>query len=82
MASLAELVRNQTPLAPAQTMHLQRLVASWNMLADFCFSDLVLFVPVSNHPSVDPGSHVEALEDPDSDLQRMVVVGHVRPSTA
>jgi len=63
-------------------MHLQRLVASWNMLADFCFSDLVLFVPVSNHPSVDPGSHVEALEDPDSDLQRMVVVGHVRPSTA
>ena len=44
VASLAELVRNQTPLAPAQTMHLQRLVASWNMLADFCFSDLVLFV--------------------------------------
>ena len=82
VASLAELVRNQTPLAPAQTMHLQRLVASWNMLADFCFSDLVLFVPVSNHPSVDSGAHAEALGDPGSDLQRMLVVGHVRPSTA
>jgi two-component sensor histidine kinase len=82
VASLAELVRKQTPLAPAQTMHLQRLVASWNMLADFCFSDLVLFVPVSNHPSVDPGSHASALEDPDAEVRRMLVVGHVRPSTA
>jgi hypothetical protein len=27
-------------------VHLQRLVASWNMLADFCFSDLLLFVPI------------------------------------
>jgi hypothetical protein len=80
VASLAELVRNQTPLAPAQTMHLQRLVASWNMLADFCFSDLVLFVPVSNHPSVDSGAHAAALGDPGSDLQ-LLVVGHVRPST-
>lgn len=82
VASLAELVRNQTPLAPAQTMHLQRLVASWNMLADFCFADLVLYVPVLNHPSVAPGHHADPLSDPDSDLQRMVVVGHVRPSTA
>ncbi|MCB0988342.1 MAG: histidine kinase N-terminal domain-containing protein [Microthrixaceae bacterium] len=82
MASLAEIVRNQTPLAPAQTMHLQRLVASWNMLADFCFADLVLYVPVLNHPSVSPGSHSPSLSDPSSDLQRMVVVGHVRPSTA
>ena len=72
VASLAELVRNQTPLAPAQTMHLQRLVASWNMLADFCFSDLVLYVPVSNHPSVDAGP----------ERPRMLAVGHVRPSTA
>ncbi len=63
-------------------MHLQRLVASWNMLADFCFSDLVLFVPVSNHPSVDAGHHAEALADPDAEVRRLLVVGHVRPSTA
>ncbi len=82
VASLAELVRTQTALAPAQTMHLQRLVASWNMLADFCFADLVLYVPVSNHPSVDPGGHLRELSDPDEDVLRLVVVGHVRPSTA
>ena len=63
-------------------MHLQRLVASWNMLADFCFSDLVLYVPVSNHPSIDSGSHSGELDDPEGELRRMLVVGHVRPSTA
>ena len=47
-------------------MHLQRLVAGWNMLADFCFSDLVLFVPLS----------------PDADGEAdFLVAGHVRPST-
>ena len=27
--------------------HLQRLTASWNILADLCFADLLLFVPAS-----------------------------------
>ena len=82
MASLAEIVRTRSSLSLAELGHLQRLVASWNMLADFCFADLVLYVPVLNHPSVSPGSHSPSLSDPSSDLQRMVVVGHVRPSTA
>ena len=46
MASLAEIARSRTHLEDAHIAHLQRLVASWNLLADFCFSDLLLFVPV------------------------------------
>ena len=59
-------------------MHLQRLVASWNMLADFCFSDLVLFVPLS--ADAEGGQHGESAAAPDGE-QRFLVVGHVRPST-
>ena len=69
MASLAEIVRKQSHLSLAEIVHLQRLVASWNMLADFCFSDLVLFVPRS-----DPAE--EGHDDGE-----FLVVGHVRPST-
>ncbi len=72
MASLAEIVRKQSRLSLADVVHLQRLMASWNMLADFCFSDLLLFVPLS-HPST-----VDA--DPDAE-GAFLVVGHVRPST-
>ena len=70
MASLAEIVRTRSRLSGAELTHLQRLVASWNMLADFCFSDLLLYVPLSSDA---PGSDPEDTE--------FVVVGHVRPST-
>ncbi|MGH9242832.1 MAG: sensor histidine kinase [Acidimicrobiales bacterium] len=46
MASLAELARLHTDLDALQVGHLQRLVAGWGMLADFCFADLLLFAPV------------------------------------
>jgi two-component system, sensor histidine kinase PdtaS len=70
VASLAEIVRTRSRLSPAELTHLQRLVASWNMLADFCFSDLLLFVPLraDDHAALD-------------DDTEFVVVGHVRPST-
>ncbi|MGH9187651.1 MAG: sensor histidine kinase [Acidimicrobiales bacterium] len=45
MASLAELARVHTDLRPVQVFHLQRLVANWGLLADFCFGDLLLFAP-------------------------------------
>ncbi len=41
---LTELVREHTSLDPAQTAHLNRLVSEWGMLADFSFSDLLLYV--------------------------------------
>ena len=49
MASLAEIVRKQSRLTVVEIVHLQRLLAGWNMLADFCFSDLLLFVPAARN---------------------------------
>ena len=46
MATLAELARSQTDLEGPGLAHLQRLVASWGPLADLCFADLLLFVPL------------------------------------
>jgi len=68
VASLAEIVRTRSRLSPPELVHLQRLVASWNLLADFCFSDLLLFVRLC------PTDGCETEDD-------FVVVGHVRPST-
>ena len=72
VASLAEIVRQQSRLTLAEIVHLQRLVASWNMLADFCFSDLLLFVPLSDGAS--------PVDDADGKSE-FLLVGHVRPST-
>jgi two-component sensor histidine kinase len=47
VASLAELARAQTELDEEGIDHLQRLVASWGLLADLCFADLLLFAPVA-----------------------------------
>jgi two-component sensor histidine kinase len=51
MATLAELARHRTSLGRAQIAHLQRLVAEWGMLADFCFADLLLLAPVVDSDS-------------------------------
>ena len=48
MASLAELARQHTNLDKEAIAHLQRLVAGWGLLADFCFADLLLFAPVES----------------------------------
>jgi two-component system, sensor histidine kinase PdtaS len=48
MAKLTELVRDHTQLDREQVGHLSRLVSEWGMLADFCFSDLLLYVPTSS----------------------------------
>jgi two-component sensor histidine kinase len=48
MATMAELARSHTSLNEVDLDHLQRLVASWGMLSDLCFSDLLLLVPVSD----------------------------------
>jgi two-component sensor histidine kinase len=67
MASLAELARFFTRLDPGAVAHLQRLVASWGLLADFCFADLLLFGVVG---------------EPREGTNRFVVLGQVRPTTA
>ena len=52
MASLAEIADTQTSLTEPQIGHLTRLTTSWGVVADLCFSDLLLFVPTD-----DEGSH-------------------------
>ena len=68
MASLAELARFFTRLDSVSVAHLQRLAASWGLLADFCFADLLLFGVVG--------------EPRDNGGNRFVVLGQVRPTTA
>lgn len=46
MATLAELLHQHTDLGGPVATHLQRLVATWGVLSDLCFADLLLFVPV------------------------------------
>ena len=50
MAALAELARSIGLETPA-IGHLQRLVASWGLLSDLCFSDLLLYVRVPGEES-------------------------------
>ena len=44
---MAELARIHTNLPEPALDHLQRLVADWGNLSDFCFADLLLYVPVT-----------------------------------
>ncbi len=66
MASLTELARFHTALGGRGVSHLQRLVAGWGLLADFCFADLLLFAPT--------------VDSVDGD--KFLVLGQVRPSTS
>src|SRR5919106_1591593 len=68
MATLAELTRFFTRLDAGAVAHLQRLVASWGLLADFCFADLLLFGVVG--------------EPREGGTNRFVALGQVRPTTA
>jgi two-component sensor histidine kinase len=43
--TLSELVQEYTDLEEPIVEHLQRLVASWGVLSDLCFADLLLFAP-------------------------------------
>ncbi|MEX2292384.1 MAG: sensor histidine kinase [Acidimicrobiales bacterium] len=66
MASLSELARFHTNLSVRELGHLQRLVAGWGLLADFCFADLLLFAPTTDS----------------TDTEQFLVLGQVRPSTS
>jgi two-component sensor histidine kinase len=48
MATLTELARQHTELERSDVAHLLRLVSEWGMLADFCFADLLLYVPAAD----------------------------------
>ena len=68
MATVAELVKTHTTWRGPMVEHIERLVGSWGMLSDLCFSDLLLFVPRSKPVDGEPS--------------KFVIVGQVRPSTS
>jgi two-component sensor histidine kinase len=64
VSTLAELSDDFTSLSEAAIDHLLRLTASWSLLADLSFSDMVLVAPDENSASHD----------------EFVVLGQVRPN--
>lgn len=68
MASLADLAGVHTDLSSEEIEHLQRLVASWGLLADLSFSDLMIFAPQRHEIDAEPTG--------------LIVLGQVRPSTS
>jgi len=65
MATLAELASSRTHLDDASIDHLLRLTASWSLLSDLSFSDLLLMAKV---------------EDAAGDDESFVVLGQMRPN--
>ena len=68
----------------ADHQYLQLLVASWGIVADFCFGDLLLFVPVMADPGdstpVDPDAftvHAQIRPTTNQTLYQDDLVGHV-----
>jgi hypothetical protein len=64
VATLAELASARTRLGDAAIDHLQRLTASWSLLADLSFSDMLLMTRV---------------ESPSGD-DHLLVIGQMRPN--
>ena len=75
MSGLVELTRSLAGIDGPALAHLHRLVASWGPLADLCFADLLLFVPLPDDGD-DDGDKADG-----DHRQRFVIVGHVRPTT-
>jgi two-component sensor histidine kinase len=55
-----DLIRRYTSFDVTERLHLESLMASWSLLADLSFSDLLLFAPVTR----DSGEGDEAVPEP------------------
>ena len=71
MTSPLDLAYRSTNFEPGARRHLDRLMASWSLLADLCFSDILLYVPIDR-----PAAGQEGRET------HFVVLGQVRPTTS
>jgi two-component sensor histidine kinase len=71
VTSPLDLAYRNTTIEPGARRHLDRLFASWNLLADFCFSDLLLYVPIDRLSPEGGGGDTH-----------VVVLGQVRPTTS
>jgi two-component sensor histidine kinase len=68
MATLSELITNNSSLNLDEQEHLTDLVAEWRLLADLSFADLVLWLPIR--------------KDDKSWPQGYVCIAQIRPTTA
>ena len=55
-----DLIRRYTSIDVPQRLHLESLMASWSLLADLSFSDLLLFAPVTKDTGEEVATGVEA----------------------
>ena len=72
MTTPLELAWQNAHLEAGARRHIDRLMASWNLLADLCFSDILLYAPIdrlAGDRSRDSETHI-------------VVLGQVRPTTS
>ena len=68
MATLAELISDNSKLSADEADHLAELVAEWRLLADLSFADLVLWLPIR--------------KDEKSWPEGYVAIAQIRPTTA
>ncbi|HVJ98513.1 MAG TPA: histidine kinase N-terminal domain-containing protein, partial [Acidimicrobiia bacterium] len=47
MSTLDDLALARTSLSGSDLLHVERLVAAWQPLADLSFTDLLLFAPIT-----------------------------------
>src|ERR1035441_5984744 len=80
-----DLIRRYTSFDGPERRHLESLMAFWSLLADFSFSDLLLFAPVTR----DRGEGDEGVPELGSSgapgldhLGAFVVLGQMRPTTS
>lgn len=72
--STFSLLAKRANLEEADIDHLQRLTSSWGMLADLCFSDLVLYAPLR---VAEQGEEAAV-----SGVPEFIILAQVRPATA
>lgn len=68
MASLSELITDNSNLNANEVEHLAALVAEWRLLADLSFADLLLWLPIRRDEKSWPEGHL--------------VIAQIRPTTA
>ena len=68
MATLAELISDNSKLSADEADHLAELVAEWRLLADLSFADLVLWLPIRRDEKSWPEGYV--------------AIAQIRPTTA
>ena len=83
MTSPLDLARRYTGLDSGGRAHLARLMATWGLLADLSFSDLLLYVPVDEFSLVDSRDDVRPAPG-GGEIRGLhfVVLGQIRPTTS